>query len=415
MNLLVTKLDNGLRFASKQINSRVAYCSISINSGTKNENPKYNGIAHFTEHMIFKGTSNRSAFAINSTLEKLGGELNAYTTKEETVIHATVLKEDLPKGVEILLDLAFNALFPESEVVKEREIILDEIGSYKDTPSELIFDDFEFHLFKDHPLSMPILGSKKTIDKIDTGKLFEFYKEFYTTDQMSLTVFSNYDPNWVLKMVQDKIKRVQNIRLSSGIKVNKTKDLSIGVEQYDRKLITCNKHTHQSHILVGTRGYSVYDEKRYSLSLLSNILGGPAQNSRLNLLLREKHGIAYNVETSYTPFKEIGVFNIYFGTDKKNIERALELIEKEQMLIINKKMSTLKLNEAKRQLIGQITIAADNMEVQCLNAGKSLLIYDEIITIQDVIEKIKNIEPDEFYSIASEVLNPNNQLILIYK
>jgi predicted Zn-dependent peptidase len=324
MDITTLQLDSGIKYAFKRISSPVAYCALSVKVGTRDEESVNNGIAHFTEHMLFKGTSKRSASSVNNFLEKLGGELNAYTTKEETVVHATVLKEDLSKAVELLSDLAFNSIFPQKELIKEREIILEEISSYKDTPSELIFDEFEEHIFGRHPLAKPILGTPSSIKKIGVEEIKSFVAKYYVAANMSFSIVADIPAEKGIKLVN---KYFAPQGATQTIDESKGSDNLAGDENTREKIV--NKKTFQAHCIIGSKAYSLYQNERLPLSLLANILGGPALNSRLNLILREKHGLAYTVDATYTPYMDTGLFSIYFGTDKNNIEKCLDLIKKE--------------------------------------------------------------------------------------
>ncbi|HBY01629.1 MAG TPA: hypothetical protein DEG92_03670, partial [Rikenellaceae bacterium] len=282
--------------------SPVAYCALSIKVGTRNEHPSLNGIAHMTEHMLFKGTATRSSVSINNYLESLGGELNAYTTKEETVIQATVLKEDLSKAVELLCDLAFNSRFPEKELEKEKEVILEEIKSYKDSPSELIFDDFEEELFGGHPLAGNILGTPKSLKRISTNDIREFTSLNYRPENMSFSI--------VADLPAEKCEKLVKRYFGNNEKISESIDSNVAVPIppcIGGTVKVISKRSYQTHCVIGGRAYSFYDRQRLPLAILTNIIGGPALNSKLNQLLREKHALAYSVDASYTPFTDTGV------------------------------------------------------------------------------------------------------------
>ncbi|MEN6619516.1 MAG: pitrilysin family protein [Rikenellaceae bacterium] len=410
MDITTLQLDSGIKYAFRHISSPVAYCALSVKAGTRNEEPSLNGIAHFTEHMLFKGTIRRSANSINNFLEKLGGELNAYTTKEETVIYATVLKEDFPKAVELLADLVYNSTFPQKELLKEREVILEEISSYKDTPSELIFDDFDEHLFGKHPLSKPILGTPASIKRIGVNDIKNFVSKYYTTDNMSFSVVGDIPAEKGIKLVNrffcstGEAEREENNRFTGCEIINSVQRVKI-----------VSKKNHQAHCVIGTKAYTLYQNERFILSLLTNILGGPAINSRLNLVLREKHGLAYNVDATYTPYDDTGLFAIYFGTDKSNVGHCLKLVNKELSMMVDKEISPYLLRAAKKQLLGQLAISMDNAESQCLAMGKSLLIYGKVESVESIREKIQQITPGQLRDVAEEILSPENLYTLIYK
>ncbi|MFA6334234.1 MAG: pitrilysin family protein [Bacteroidales bacterium] len=396
--------------AFKHISSPVAYCALSVKVGTRDEEVTLNGIAHFTEHMIFKGTTSRSANNVNNFLEKLGGELNAYTTKEDTVVYATVLKEDLPKAIELLSDLAFNSTFPQKELVKEREIILEEISSYKDTPSELIFDDFEEHIFGKHPLAKPILGTPASVKRIGVEEIRQFASRYYKTSNMSLAI--------VADIPEEKgIKLVDRYFCPAGDDLNEdTKNTGVfEVKEFEQRVKVVPKKTHQSHCVIGSTAYTLYRDERLPLALLTNILGGPALNSILNRVLREKYGLAYTVDATYTPYHDTGLFTIYFGTDKSNVERCQELVDGELSALMQKELSPYQLKAAKKQLLGQLAISMDNAESQCLSMGKSLLVYGKVESIEIIREKIEKITATQLNEVAKEILSPEKRYTLIYK
>ncbi len=412
MDIFVKRLDSGMRVAHKQISSPVAYCSLSIKAGTRNESRELNGMAHLTEHMLFKGTMKRGARRINNYLERLGGELNAFTTKEETVIHATVLKEDIGKAVELLADIVFNSVFPEKELLKEKIIVMDEISSYKDTPSEQIYDDFDEYVFGSHPLAMPILGTPESVEAIDSSAIRSYTEFFYQPSNMSFTIVADISERRGVGL----IKKHFGERLDNRI--------SLGKENICDKTIpelTCLKgekyvsmNTFQANCVAGTSAYNLFDNRRIPLALLTNILGGPSLNSRLNLALREKHALAYSVDASYTPYSDTGLFTIYFGTDKSNVDQSLSLIDKELSLLRSKALSVNVLNAAKKQFLGQLAISGDNAENQCLAMGKSLLFYDEIETIGAIKEKIEAVDPFELLEIANEIFDRDKMFTLVY-
>lgn len=411
MTTYTTLFDNGLRFGFKHASSPVAYCALTINAGTRDENLSQGGIAHLTEHMLFKGTKGRSARSINNFLEKLGGELNAYTTKEETVIHATVLKEDLPKAVELLHDLAFNSIFPENELAKEKEVVLEEIKSYKDTPSEQIYDDFEELLFGNHPLAGNILGTPKTVRRITREDLVNFTKLHYRCENMSFSIVADSKAEKCEALARKYFGHLETNE-PPGIVPFRSTHIPPG---NSGGIHIVSKKSYQAHCVLGGRAYSLYDKRRLPLALLVNVLGGPALNSKLNLLLREKHALAYTVDASYTPFSDTGLFTVYFGTDKTNLDRSLKLINKELNDIIEKGLSMAQLKAAKKQLAGQLAISTDNAESQCLNIGKSLLVFKKVETMDEVMGKINAISSDQIKEVASEVFSDDNLITLIYK
>ena len=296
-------LQNGIRVVHSRTDSPVAYCAMMINAGTRDELDHEHGLAHFIEHVLFKGTKRRKSFHIMSRLEDVGGELNAYTTKEETVIHATFLKDDYHRAVELLFDILFRSTFPERELVKEKDVILDEINSYKDSPSELIFDDFEELLYPNHPFGRNILGTRKTLKRFSRADIFRFIERNYNTDQMVFCSIGNIPFSRVVKLAE---------RYFGSLSPNPRTTQRLALQPNQPVLKEIRKKTYQQHCIVGCRAYHLNHPSRVGMYLLNNVLGGPGQNSRLNLSLRERSGYAYNVESSYTPYTDTGVFNIYF-------------------------------------------------------------------------------------------------------
>lgn len=377
-----------------------------INAGTRDELESEHGIAHFIEHVIFKGTKRRKAYHIMSRLEDVGGELNAYTSKEETVVHATFLKEDFHRAVELLFDIMFHSSFPEKELKKEKEVILDEINSYKDSPSELIFDDFEELVYPNHPFGRNILGTKKHLKKFSKTDIVNFIDRNYNTDQMIFCSIGNVPFNRVVRMAERYFGS-----LSSNLRNFNRTPIIDSPPAYKE----VRKNTYQRHCIVGCRAYDLNHPNRIGLYLLSNILGGPGQNSRLNLALRERSGYAYNVESSYTPFSDTGLFSIYFGTDKTNFNKSLELIHYELDKIRNVRLGVQQLAKAKRQLMGQLAIAAENSEALMLNVARSFLFFDNFDSIEEVYSKIEGITALELLEIANDILIPDKLSTLIYK
>lgn len=416
-----TQKKDTLRFSFKQSASPVAYCALSAKCGTRNEDPAYNGLAHFTEHMFFKGTAKRGANAINNVLEKVGGELNAYTTKEETVLHTTLLKEDLPKAIDLLMELAFTSTFPQKELEKERDVIIEEIVSYKDMPADAIYEHFEQLLFEGHPLQMQILGEKKSLAKIDSGIMQEYNSRNFTPSNMAFTVVADYSGEKVASLVKKSAQKYFGREVE--LEMVKEGDMErLGMEcgyreEWRKKPAfykAVAKRSHQAHCIVGTEAYNQYDSKRIALSILANILGGPASGSRLNLSLRERNGLVYSVEAVYTPYADTGIFSIYFGCDKEDVEKCLALIKRELDRLVAAELTPTSLKAAKKQLIGQLSIAQDNAEAQCLSMGKSLLVYGRISNFEQMRHKIESITAGELLEAAKEILCWEKMSILIY-
>lgn len=408
-----------MRFAFKRSLSPVAYCALHIQTGTRYESPGQGGLAHFTEHLLFKGTETRSANTVNSYIEKLGGELNAYTTKEETVIHATVLKEDLRRAIDLLMDIAFRCTFPEKEIEKERGVVLEEIKTYKDSPAEQIYDDFEELIFEGTPLSMPVLGKARDLRKADRTVITGYYRTMFREDNMFFTVVADLDENKVKDMVEKSLKAysdngdsamIQDGTAASGADTPTASILPLN-PPFDR---TVSRHNHQVHCIIGSRAYSAYDDRRVPLSLLINIIGGPVANSRLNLLLRERYGLVYSVEASYGLYSDAGIATIYFGCDRSSLDRCLALTDKALATVREETISSRALDWAKKQLLGQMAIASDNGEAQVLSMGKSLMTYGRVITNAESARMVEAITAEDLRRTAEEVFDPAGLSRLIY-
>ena len=404
------KAECGLRYAVKKSGSAVGYCALSIRCGTRDEYGYHSGIAHFTEHTIFKGTANRSAAVINGYLDRLGGELNAFTTKEEIVFHATVLKEDLPKASALLFELATCPTFPENEVNIEKGVVLDEIHSYKDTPSEDIYDKFEEMLFAGHPLCGPILGTVASVKKITSEELLRFVKEKFVPGRMAFTVVADIDES---KMEKDILKLASRFFGETGVQEEDPKKEGTPAAAPFNK--TMNKRNHQANCVIGGLAPSLYDEKeRLATILLCNILGGPATNSILNSVLREKNGWVYGVECGYTQYADTGMVAISLGCDKHNLEKCCKAIDKEIAKLQNEPLSERKMKAAKKQLLGQLAISGDNGETQCLSMGKSLLAYGKINGGAETKKQIEAISAEDIMEMARNIFNPDRLSKLTY-
>lgn len=404
------KADCGLQYAVKRSGSAVGYCALSIKCGTRDEAGYHAGIAHFTEHTIFKGTEHRSAYVINSYLDRLGGELNAFTTKEEIVFHATVLKEDLNKAAELLFELATCPTFPEQEIQTEKGVVTDEIQSYKDSPSEDIYDRFEEMIFKGHPLSGNILGTTASVKRITRDELIKFVKEKFQPGRMAFTVVADIDEK---RMEKGIIKLAEKFFSTATPPVQPSaKAIVPVVEIFDK---TISKRNHQANCVIGGLAPSLYQEReRLATVLLCNILGGPATNSILNSVLREKNGWVYGVECGYTQFADTGLVAITLGCDKANLEKCLKAIEKEIERLKREPLSDRKLKAAKKQLLGQIAISGDNGETQCLSMGKSLLAYGKISTSKDNKASVDAITAQDIQEMAQKIFDKNRLSKLIY-
>lgn len=400
-------LDNGIRLIHKPVGSPVSHCGIIINTGSRDELDDQNGMAHFVEHLIFKGTKKRKAHLILSRLEDVGGEINAYTTKEETCVHASFFNNYYTRSFELMADIVFNSSFPEKEIVKEKEVIVDEINSYKDSPIDQIFDDFEEQIFGSNPIARNILGTEETLNRYNRNHLLDFYLNNYSTDEMVVASAGSLPYRKVLENFK---------RYFSGQEARKRKRERIRYDfsEYEKTRNRKENGTYQAHCLIGNQAYSMNDEKHLILHLLNNLLGGPGMNTRLNMSLREKKGLAYNVESNYTTYTDVGIFQIYFGTDKKNINRCIDITYAELKKLREQKLGTIQLARAKRQLIGQVAMAAENNENMMLNLGKSLLWFEKIESLEEIKEKIEKISSLELMEVSNEILAPDKLSYLIF-
>ncbi len=399
-------LPSGIKCILKQTKNQTVYCALMTNTGTRDELANEHGIAHFLEHMFFKGTKHRRPHHINSLLDNVGGELNAYTAKEETVVHSTVLKRDFSKAVDLISDVFYNSVFPQSEIDKERGVILDEINSYKDTPSEMIFDDFEDLVFAGSSLGRNILGTKKSLKKIRTEDFNGFIDRNYSSEQTVFMAMGNVSFAR-FKTICDKYL---------GHYPEKKSDRSrLALPEYTPQSVEMKKNTFQTHTILGSRAYKFDDSKRVALALFSNMLGGPSANSILNSLLREKHGLTYGVENNFATYSDTGIASIYFSCDKENHDKCMELIHSQLKRFRDNSMTSAQLSRAKKQLIGQLAISSDNNENYMLSSAKSFLMYGDIDTVERSHNKIVAISPSNILDVANEVFDPNNISQLIYR
>lgn len=430
--------DCGLRYAVKKSGASVAYCALSIKCGTVDEQGYHGGLAHFVEHTIFKGTERRSARVINGYLDRLGGELNAFTTKEEIVFHATVLKEDLHKAASLLFELATCPTFPQHEIETEKGVVIDEIHSYKDSPAEDIYDKFEEMLFEGHPLSGNILGTTRSVKAITREELLRFVREKFLPGKMAFSIVADIDEKKLEKEVQKLCRQFypetdadddttsdktsiqekdagleKGTRLNKGVETESNSNcLKPAYTPFDK---TLNKRNHQANCIIGGPAPSLYQEReRLATVLLCNILGGPANNAILNSVLREKHGWVYGVECSYTQFADAGMVAISLGCDNSNLDKCVEAIYKELRRLQAEPLSERKLKAAKKQLLGQLAISGDNGETQCLSMGKSLLAYGKITGSKETRELIERISSADIQEIACNVFDTTKLSKLIY-
>ena len=405
MNYHTHTLSNGLRIIHAPNQSAVAYCGFAIDAGTRDEAENEQGMAHFVEHLLFKGTQKRHAWHILNRMEHVGGDLNAYTNKEETVVYSAFLAEHFPRAVELLADIVFHSTFPQTEIDKEVEVIIDEIQSYEDSPCELIFDDFEELIFPHHPLGRNILGKPDLLHQFKSEDALRFTNRYYQPNNMIFFVQGNIDFKRVVRLVE-----------------KATADLSSNASTFERKrpevyipqTLTLHRDTHQAHVMIGSRGYDAHNEKRTALYLLNNILGGPGMNSRLNVSLRERSGLVYNVEANLTSYTDTGVFCIYFGTEHKDVDRCIRLVKKELKKLCDKPLSPIQLAAAKKQIIGQIGVARDHAENTALGMAKTFLHYHKMDDPQDIFQRIEALTAKELWEVSNEMFAEENLSSLIY-
>lgn len=404
------RADCGIRYAVKRSGSAVAYCSLGIACGTRYEQGFHSGIAHFTEHTLFKGTERKSSSVINGYLDRLGGELNAYTTKEEIVLHATILKEDLSKASSLLMEIATEATFPDNEVNTERGVVIDEIKSYKDSPSEDVYDRFEEKLFRGHSLSMPILGTPQSVRATSAEELKRFYKEKFVPGSMVFTIVADIDEK---RMEADLLRTFDKFFSGSGMVSGElTRPESVTLDNVFDEVI--NKRNHEANAVLGGYAPSLYEEReRIATSLMSNILGGPAMNSILNDILREKHGWVYGVESSYTQYSDTGIMAISLGCERENTEKCIDAVRREISKLQDNTLTDRKLRAAKKQFLGQIAISSDNGEAQCLSMGKSLLAYGKVASAEEIKREIEAVSADMIRDMACRIFAPDRTSCLI--
>ncbi len=399
-------LPNGLRIIHAPSLSKVAYCGYAVDAGTRDEGENEQGMAHFVEHLSFKGTEKRKAWHIINRMENVGGDLNAYTNKEETVIYSAFLTEHFPRAVELLTDIVFHSTFPQREIDKEVEVIIDEIKLYDDTPSELIFDDFEDLIFKNHPLGRNILGKPEQLRNFTTADVLNFTSRYYHPTNMVFFVLGNLDFKKVVRMVE---KSMHDVSFSEY------KTIRISPPAYVPEHLVVPKDTNQAHVMIGGRGYDAYSEKRTALYFLNNILGGPGMNSKLNVSLRERKALVYSVESNLTSYTDTGVFCIYFGTDPEDVDACLNLTYKELKHLRDVKMTALQLNAAKKQLIGQIGVASDNNENNALDMAKSFLHYNKFDSPEALFLRIESLTAEGLLEVANEMFAEEMLSTLIYR
>lgn len=398
-------LSNGLRIIHAPNESPVAYCGFAVDAGTRDEADDEQGMAHFVEHLIFKGTQKRHAWHILNRMEHVGGDLNAYTNKEETVVYSAFLVEHFPRAVELLSDIVFHSTYPQVEIEKEVEVIIEEIQCYEDSPSELIFDDFEELIFPDHPLGRNILGKPDLLRGFKSEDTLRFTSRYYRPDNMVFFVQGNVDFRKVVRLLE---------KTAGSMTSNVETFCRKAPQDYVPRTLTLHRDTHQAHVMIGSRGYDAHNEKRTALYLLNNILGGPGMNSRLNVSLRERTGLVYNVEANLTSYTDTGVFCIYFGTEHKQVERCIRLVKKELKKLCDKPLSPAQLSAAKKQIIGQIGVARDNAENTALGMAKTFLHYHKMENPQELFRRIEDLTARELWEVSNEMFAEDYLSTLIY-
>ena len=435
-------LDNGLRIIHLPSDSKVVYCGYQINAGTRNEEPGEEGLAHFCEHVTFKGTERRKAWHILNCLESVGGDLNAYTNKEGTVYYSAILKEHIARAVDLLSDIVFHSVYPQAEIDKEVEVICDEIESYNDSPAELIYDEFENILFKGSPLGHNILGTAEQVRAFKTEDALRFTQKLYRPDNAIFFAYGDIDFKKLVKLLQraladdksvgklaeEKLPQISQItqisRDENSIAEEKSVSSvkSVGPKNYPSvrdeiagQTIVMQKNTHQAHVMIGTCAYDVNDDRRMPLYLLNNMLGGPGMNAKLNLALREHNGLVYTVESTMVSYGDTGTWSIYFGCDEHDVKRCLRLVRKELDKFMQKPLSDAQLKAAKKQIKGQIGVACDNRENFALDFGKSFLHYGWEKNVDRLYEQVDEITAAQIQTVAQELFDKDRLTTLIFK
>ena len=436
-------LDNGLRIIHLPSDSQVVYCGYQINAGTRNEEPGEEGLAHFCEHVTFKGTERRKAWHILNCLESVGGDLNAYTNKEGTVYYSAILKEHIARAVDLLSDIVFHSVYPQTEIDKEVEVICDEIESYNDSPAELIYDEFENILFKGSPLGHNILGTAEQVRAFKTEDALRFTRKLYRPDNAIFFAYGDIDFKKLVKLIQKALGECPKGRelacsadcksaetpteeriaeetpteeMEAGDANHKVQSSKFNVQsKVAGQTIVMQKNTHQAHVMIGTRAYDVNDDRRMPLYLLNNMLGGPGMNAKLNLALREHNGLVYTVESTMVAYGDTGTWSIYFGCDEHDVKRCLRLVRKELDKFMQKPLSDAQLKAAKKQIKGQIGVACDNRENFALDFGKSFLHYGWEKNVDRLYEQVDEITAAQIQAVAQELFDKDRLTTLIFK
>ena len=415
-------LDNGLRIIHLPSDSKVVYCGYQINAGTRNEEPGEEGLAHFCEHVTFKGTERRKAWHILNCLESVGGDLNAYTNKEGTVYYSAILKEHIARAVDLLTDIVFHSVYPQAEIDKEVEVICDEIESYNDSPAELIYDEFENIIFKGSPLGHNILGTAEQVRSFKTEDALRFTRKLYRPDNAIFFAYGDIDFKKLVRLLKKSFlseeRRVKSEKFNSPeaqTQFNIQHSTFNTQPSFEGQTIVMQKNTHQAHVMIGTRAYDVNDSRRMPLYLLNNMLGGPGMNAKLNLALREHNGLVYTVESTMVAYGDTGIWSIYFGCDEHDVKRCLRLVRKELDKFMQKPLSEAQLKAAKKQIKGQVGVACDNRENFALDFGKSFLHYGWEKNVDRLYEQVDEITAEQIQAVAQELFDKDRLTTLIFR
>ena len=415
-------LDNGLRIIHLPSDSKVVYCGYQINAGTRNEEPGEEGLAHFCEHVTFKGTERRKAWHILNCLESVGGDLNAYTNKEGTVYYSAILKEHIARAVDLLTDIVFHSVYPQAEIDKEVEVICDEIESYNDSPAELIYDEFENIIFKGSPLGHNILGTAEQVRSFKTEDALRFTRKLYRPDNAIFFAYGDIDFKKLVRLLKKSFlseeRRVKSEKFNSPeaqAQFNIQHSTFNTQHSFEGQTIVMQKNTHQAHVMIGTQAYDVNDDRRMPLYLLNNMLGGPGMNAKLNLALREHNGLVYTVESTMVAYGDTGVWSIYFGCDEHDVKRCLRLVRKELDKFMQKPLSEAQLKAAKKQIKGQVGVACDNRENFALDFGKSFLHYGWEKNVDRLYEQVDEITAEQIQAVAQELFDKDRLTTLIFR
>ena len=407
MKYNIATLANGLRVIHLPNNSKIAYCGYQIKAGTRNEKPGDEGLAHFCEHVTFKGTQTHTSTAIINKLESVGGDLNAFTNKEDTVFYSAIPVEHFAKAVDVLSDIVFYSIFPQAEIDKEVEVICDEIESYNDSPAELIYDEFENLVFKGHPLGHNILGSADRVRGFATADAMRFTQQYYRPDNAIFFVYGNIDFKRLVKTLEKLTPKQQQESVVDEALVVANGKLP--------ELTILNHDTHQAHVMIGNRAYSATHPLRIPLYLLNNMLGGPGMNARLNVILRERRGLVYSVESSMVCYGDTGLWSVYFGCDPHDVNRCVRLVKGEFKRLMEKPLPEKTLAAAKRQIKGQLAVACDNNENFAIDFGKSFLHFGDEKDIEKLYQKIDAVTAEQIQQVAKEIFDKDSLATLVIK